>query len=279
MRAASGTARRGAAPRGAKRLWEPRRSGLASHPRGNPPVPGLAWGTAHPRSPAAGAEVTGAGETFPPGVLTARGEQPVIAPAALSEREKSSTGARGGKLVRTPRMNSCKYHSPTLRIQTSWMQATKRPRMSMSKSSSASSRLPACLSDRLSASCLPAPRAAAPLRSGEPAPRRGRARRPPPRRGRDQRRWVLAGPRLSAWRGLAGAGTGAASAPRTPPSGRAAGERAGACEGARGACACARGSAGVRAAVRAAGVCMCLCARGGGDRALLGGRARVRACV
>lgn len=80
--------------------------------------------------------------------------QPVIAPAALSEREKSSAGARGEKLVRTPRMNSCKYHSPTLRIQTSWMQATKRPRMSMSKSSSASSRLPACPTASQPPACL-----------------------------------------------------------------------------------------------------------------------------
>lgn len=102
-------------------------------------------------------------------------------------------------------MNSCRDHSPTLRIQMSWMQATKRPRMSMSKSSLASFRLPACLSGCLS--LLPArrpPRAAAPLPRGDPAPRRDRARRPPPSRGRAGSAALGAGGAaapLSAWRG------------------------------------------------------------------------------
>lgn len=90
----------------------------------------------------------------------------------------------------------------------SWMQATKRPRMSMSKSSLASFRLPACLSGCLS--LLPArrpPRAAAPLPRGIRLPAStAPGGRPHAAGGRDQRRWELGG-RGSAQR-MAGAASG-----------------------------------------------------------------------
>lgn len=117
---------------------------------------------------------------------------------ACISKEKGSEGrkhTRGEKLFRSPKMNLCRHHSPTLRIQMSWMQATKRPRMSMSKSSLASFRLPACLPVRLSqpparppasAGCCTSP----PRGSGSATAPGGRPRAAG---GRDQRRWELRG--------------------------------------------------------------------------------------
>lgn len=175
---------------------------------------------------------------------------------------ENGAGAGGEKLVEKAELSPWEHHSPARRIQTSWMQATQRPRMSMSKSSRSSSRPP------LRPSASAAARAELHLSWGT-APRR--APRPPPRRGRAQREsgagcgepgagcGVLdaAGAALSAWRGCAGAALRGAAA-------SACGERA-------------AGWVRVRAGAGARSVCRGAGARGGGDRARVT-CARVSAC-
>lgn len=171
---------------------------------------------------------------------------------ALSQRGEGEgeNGAEAGgeKLVGKAELSPWEHHSPARRIQTSWMQATQRLRMSMSKSSRSSSRPP------LRPSASAAARAELHLSWGT-APRR--APRPPPRRGRAQPvsgtgcgasgagcgMLPAAGAALSAWRGCAGAALRGAAA-------SACGERAagpGACARGCGSAECMSGSGGAGA--------------------------------
>lgn len=159
------------------------------------------------------------------------------------------------------------HHSPARMIQTSWMQATQRLRMSMSKSSRSPFRPP------LRPSASAAARAELHL-SWATAPRR--APRPPPRRGRAQPvsgtgcgasgaaygMLPAAGAALSAWRGCAGAALRGAAA-------SACGERAagpGACARGCGSAECMSGRGGAGGRGPRAGdvcarvsVCVCVC--------------------
>lgn len=170
----------------------------------------------------------------------------------------------------------------------SWMQATKRPRMSMSKSSLASFRLPACLPacPAVSASCPPAGLRGLLHLSPAGIRLRDRARRPPPRRGRAGSAALgAAGPRLRSAHGGAASGAGERGVCAAPGLGAVRG-----CPSAR--CVCRECVCRVfvrvrlsRVSVCAVCVCVCcVCVRGGAETALrwagahVCARVRVRVC-